>query len=235
MSALIQFHRRKSLQLVIVGLCVVAMTPPTGAEKPSVDPLFAGPTMADVSMQNNFGYWNGDCWHRDGWYQFGATGATVQEIPGQTPFVGTASVTIAAATFAEASVTTILLGEPIALPSGALLAPTSHTFDFGPLGSMTTMDQALLLPTEPPCMFRLYSWLRIIPMQGTGYFGDAKGALFAYDGEINLCTGEASWSMRGTVRLDCPSITAPIATAQACAECPFVGTTTVTIGPLASL
>ena len=122
-------------------------------------------------------------------------------------FAGSADVFLRKQQFVNVSVITFVLGPPRVGGDGTLHAATSHTFDFGDLGSFTTQDKAKLEPTDTPGVFRLISNLEIV--SGTGIFEGARGRLAGRGGEIVLpsdapeCAGgEANWEFHGAVCLD---------------------------------
>ena len=116
---------------------------------------------------------------------------------------GHADVVIDGTLHLDVAVTVILL-EVRALPSGVLLARTSHTFDFNdadpPLaGTFTTIDRMHLTPTDPPCVFRLDGGGLIDAEQGTGVFAGSTGRMGGIGNEINFCTGVTTFVFNGTV------------------------------------
>ena len=122
-------------------------------------------------------------------------------------FAGSADVSLGDQQFVDVSVITFVLGPPRVGDDGALHAATSHTFDFGDLGSFTTLDKAKLEPTDTPGVFRIISNLEIV--SGTGIFEGASGRFAGRGGEIVLpsdapeCAGgQANWEFHGAVCLD---------------------------------
>lgn len=97
------------------------------------------------------------------------------------------------------TVTTNLLGPPTATEDGTLLATTSHTFVFQDGSSLTTLDHAVLSPTDTPGLYNLNT--RAAVTGGTGTYEDACGQLSIH-GTINLISGEIQWSVTGRI-CDC--------------------------------
>lgn len=91
-------------------------------------------------------------------------------------FLGSGTITIGEEAFL-AAITTSLLGPPQVEPDGTLIVGTSHNFDFGSLGTFTTIDDAKLIPTDTPGVFRLKTDLVIQHEAGTGVFEGAGGTL----------------------------------------------------------
>ena len=98
-----------------------------------------------------------------------------------------------------ATVTTYLLGAPTASDDGTLHAVTSHTFTFADGSSFTTLDRAVLSPTETPGLYNLNTKATIT--NGTGNYANACGSLNIH-GTINLVTGQVVWRFTGKV-CDC--------------------------------
>lgn len=96
----------------------------------------------------------------------------------------------------NANVTTYLLGPPRATEDGTLHATTSHTFDFGNGSSFTTLDSAVLSPTETPGLYNLNT--RATITGGTGQYTDACGPLSIH-GTINLASGQVIWRFTGRI------------------------------------
>jgi hypothetical protein len=96
---------------------------------------------------------------------------------------------------------TFLLGPPMELPNGMLIAAKSHTFDFGDLdgdgitGTFTTIDFAILVPTDMPGVYELHAQLRLD--SGTGAFEDVRGHVRRTQGTIDMVAGHAQWAMTG--------------------------------------
>lgn len=111
-------------------------------------------------------------------------------------FVGPASFVFnGAATQATAS--TVLLQQRD-LPNGMVLAITSHTFDFGNGNTLVTLDHVRLFPTATPGLYEIDSQLNLV--DGTGIFENAAGHFVGGRGAtINLVTGQADWTLSGTV------------------------------------
>ncbi len=97
------------------------------------------------------------------------------------------------------TVTTNLLGPPTATEDGTLLATTSHTFVFQDGSSLTTLDHAVLSPTDTPGLYNLNT--RAAITGGTGTYENACGQLSIH-GTINLLSGEVLWSVTGRI-CDC--------------------------------
>jgi hypothetical protein len=121
------------------------------------------------------------------------TGHTFATQPGT--FQGTAYVTSERQT-TNAAVTTTLLGAPTPTADGTLLASTSHTFVFPDGSTFTTIDRAVLSPTDTPGLYRLNTDAAIDG--GTGAYANACGDLSIH-GTINLITGEVIWRFTGRV------------------------------------
>lgn len=117
---------------------------------------------------------------------------------GPAAFQGTASVKIDGQVL-NASVTTVLLGQPQQTEDGTLQAATSHTFAFSDGSSFTTLDSAILSPTDTPGVYRLNT--RAAISGGTGAYANACGS-FSIHGTINLITGVVDWRFTGRV-CDC--------------------------------
>ena len=96
----------------------------------------------------------------------------------------------------NATVTTYLLGPPNATEDGTLHATTSHAFDFGNGNSFTTLDRAVLSPTDTPGLYNLNTKATIAG--GTGTYADACGSLNIH-GTINLITGQVIWRFTGRI------------------------------------
>ena len=117
---------------------------------------------------------------------------------GPTTFQGIASLNINS-TNIVVTVTTNLLGPPTATEDGTLLATTSHTFVFQDGSSLTTLDHAVLSPTNTPGLYNLNT--RAAITGGTGSYESACGQLSIH-GTINLISGEVQWSVTGRI-CDC--------------------------------
>jgi hypothetical protein len=117
---------------------------------------------------------------------------------GPTTFQGTASLNINN-TNIIVTVTTNLLGPPTATEDGTLLATTSHTFVFQDGSSLTTLDHAVLSPTETPGLYNLNT--RAAITAGAGIYENACGQLSIH-GTINLINGEVQWDVTGRI-CDC--------------------------------
>lgn len=98
-----------------------------------------------------------------------------------------------------ATVTTYLLGAPTASEDGTLRANTSHTFTFANGSSFTTLDRAILSPTDLPGLYNLNTKATIT--DGTGSYASACGSLNIH-GTINLITGDVVWRFTGRI-CDC--------------------------------
>jgi hypothetical protein len=114
---------------------------------------------------------------------------------GRTTFQGTASIDNGGQTV-SASVTTNLLGPPTATEDGTLHATTSHTFVFSDESSFTTIDRAVLSPTDKPGLYRLNTNATI--SAGIGRYENAYRGLSIH-GTINLITGEVVWRFTGRI------------------------------------
>lgn len=113
------------------------------------------------------------------------------------------------------AVSTATLIEQTQGGDGAIRATTSHVFEFndgsgtidGQCGAgencFTTLDRAVLTPTETPGLFRLNSHLAIV--SGSGAYQDACGKLVAH-GFINFAAAvpTVEWKLNGRV-CDCGS------------------------------
>ena len=124
------------------------------------------------------------------------TGSTMAVAEGV--FQGAAAVNSSGQT-QNASVTTYLLGPPNATEDGTLHATTSHTFDLGNGDSFTTLDRAVLSPTDTPGFYNLNTKATITG--GTGTYANACGSLNVH-GTINLITGQVTWRFTGRI-CDC--------------------------------
>ena len=120
----------------------------------------------------------------------GNTAAVAQGV-----FQGTAAVDSNGQT-QNVSVTTYLLGPPTVIEDGTLHATTSHTFGFADGSSFTTLDRAVLSPTDTPGVYRLNTKATI--SGGTGIYANACGSLNIH-GTINLFSGEVDWRFTGRV------------------------------------
>jgi hypothetical protein len=114
---------------------------------------------------------------------------------GPATFQGTARMGIGGRQ-ADAAVTTNLLGPPTASEDGTLHAATSHTFVFNDGRTFTTIDRAVLSPTDIPGIYRLNTIAAI--SAGSGDYAAACGQLSIH-GTINLITGEVIWRFTGRV------------------------------------
>ena len=121
------------------------------------------------------------------------TGHTFATGPGV--FQGSAVVAANGQTI-NAAVTTVLLGPPTATPDGTLLAVTSHNFVFPDGSTFTTIDRAVLSPTDTPGLYRLNTDAAIDG--GTGTYAKACGSLSVH-GSINLISGEVIWRFSGRI------------------------------------
>jgi hypothetical protein len=117
---------------------------------------------------------------------------------GPATFQGIASLDLDN-TSVNVSVTTNLLGPPTATEDGTLLAKTSHTFVFQDGSTLTTLDHAVLSPTDTPGLYNLNT--RAAITGGTGTYEDACGQLSLH-GTVNFLSGEIEWSVTGRV-CDC--------------------------------
>jgi len=117
---------------------------------------------------------------------------------GPATFQGIASLNLDN-TSVNVSVTTNLLGPPTATEDGTLLAKTSHTFVFQDGSTLTTLDHAVLSPTDTPGLYNLNT--RAAITGGTGTYEDACGQLSLH-GTVNFLSGEIEWSVTGRV-CDC--------------------------------
>ena len=98
-----------------------------------------------------------------------------------------------------ATVTTYLLGAPTETEDGTLRATTSHTFVFADGSSFTTLDRAVLSPTDTPGLYNLNT--RATITGGTGNYANACGSLSIH-GTINLISGQVIWRFTGRI-CDC--------------------------------
>jgi hypothetical protein len=106
------------------------------------------------------------------------------------PFVGTADVTIGNVTYSDVpSVTNVLAPLSPAGNSGVLFTTTSHTISL-PTGTITTTDDARLIPTQEPEVYRLVTHLVIT--------SGATGELHL-QATLNLTTLTADGTFVGTV------------------------------------
>jgi hypothetical protein len=112
---------------------------------------------------------------------------------GPRVFQGTASVAGDGQTV-NVAVTTTLLGQPTATEDGTLLAATSHTFVFPDGSTFTTIDRAVLSPTDTPGLYRINTDASID--RGTGDYANACGKLSIH-GTIDLFGGEVVWRYTG--------------------------------------
>ncbi|MEO8041621.1 MAG: hypothetical protein ABI646_03325 [Acidobacteriota bacterium] len=128
---------------------------------------------------------------KDGCNRVSGTGNTFAT--GPTTFQGTALLRIDGR-LETVSVTTNLLGPPKVGDDGTLLAHTSHTFVFDDGSSFTTLDNAVLSPTDTSGLYNLNTRAAII--QGTGSFENAFGILSIH-GTINFISGEVIWRFKG--------------------------------------
>ena len=110
-------------------------------------------------------------------------------------FQGTATISGNGQTV-TAAVTTVLLGPPTATADGTLLAATSHTFVFPDGSTFTTIDRAVLSPTDTAGLYRLNTDAAIDG--GTGAYANACGSLSVH-GTINLISGEVIWRFTGRI------------------------------------
>jgi hypothetical protein len=98
-----------------------------------------------------------------------------------------------------ATVTTYLLGAPTETEDGTLRATTSHTFVFADGSSFTTLDRAVLSPTDTPGLYNLNTKATV--SSGLGNYANACGSL-AIHGTINLVSGQVIWRFNGRI-CDC--------------------------------
>lgn len=99
----------------------------------------------------------------------------------------------------NASVVTNLLGPPTPGDDGTLHASTSHTFVLEDGSSFTTLDNAVLSPTDTPGLYNLNTRAAIV--SGTGTHTDSCGRLSIH-GTIDLINGEVVWRFTGRI-CDC--------------------------------
>jgi hypothetical protein len=78
---------------------------------------------------------------------------------------------------------------------GATLATSSHVFTVG-TSTFTTLDRAILTPTNTPSVLRLNSHLDV--SGGTGDLANADGT-FAAHGFIDFSDGSVVWEIRGSL------------------------------------
>lgn len=108
------------------------------------------------------------------------------------PFVGTGDITIGKTTYNDVySVTNILAPLRPAGDSGVLFTTTSHTISL-PTGTITTLDDARLIPTQEPGVYRLVTHLVITD--------GATGELHL-QATVNLATLTADGTFVGTICL----------------------------------
>ena len=112
-------------------------------------------------------------------------------------FLGGADFIIEGEEAATLAMTYLLELRP--LPNGNILARTSHVFDFGGGNTVITYDHALLIPTETPGIYTLFSAMKVI--SGTGMFEGATGHLTVHGGTVNLITFSAKWDLTGVIAL----------------------------------
>ena len=106
------------------------------------------------------------------------------------PFVGIENITIGSTTYSDVpTVTTILAPLTPEGNSGVLTTTTSHAIAL-PSGTITTTDDAHLIPTRTPGVYKLASHLVIT--------GGATGEL-ELQGTLNLGTLSAQGTVVGTV------------------------------------
>ncbi len=106
------------------------------------------------------------------------------------PFVGIENITIANTIYSDVpTVTTILAPLTPEGSSGVLTTTTSHAIGL-PSGTITTTDDAHLIPTQTPGVYKLVSHLVIS--------GGATGEL-ELQGTLNLGTLSAQGTVVGTV------------------------------------
>ena len=106
------------------------------------------------------------------------------------PFVGVQNVTIGKTSYGDVpTVTTILAPLTPQGNSGVLKTTTSHAIEL-PSGTITTTDNAHLIPTQTPGVYKLVSHLVIT--------GGATGQL-QLQGTLNLGTLSAHGTIVGTV------------------------------------
>ncbi len=92
----------------------------------------------------------------------------------------------------------VLLGPPRVTEDGTLHATTSHTFVFAD-GTFTTLDSAVLSPTDTQGVYRLNT--RATISGGTENYANACGSLSIH-GTIDLVSREVVWRFTGRV-CDC--------------------------------
>jgi hypothetical protein len=99
-------------------------------------------------------------------------------------FVGTALISIDGQTPIPSAVsfkmTKVKVGD-----DGTLHPTDTMTFDFGPMGTLTVQDTAVLSPTEPPYIYAMNS--RLDNLVGTGMFAGAFGKLLGH-GQFSFAT-----------------------------------------------
>ncbi len=106
------------------------------------------------------------------------------------PFIGIQNVTIGKTSYGDVpTVTTVLAPLTPQGTSGVLTTTTSHAIAL-PSGTITTTDNAHLIPTQTPGVYKLVSHLVIT--------GGATGQL-QLQGTLNLGTLSAEGSVVGTV------------------------------------
>jgi hypothetical protein len=107
------------------------------------------------------------------------------------PFIGTADFTIGGVSYPGVpEVTGVLAPLVPAGSSGVLFTTTSHAFAIPGYGTVTTLDDARLIPTEEPGVYRLITHAVIV--------GGATGEL-RVQATVNLATLTASGTYVGTI------------------------------------
>ena len=121
------------------------------------------------------------------------SGVSLQINAGQ--FAGVGQQRIGQMDVSHTTLTTLLSLAPG--PGNTLVGQTTHTFDFGSLGSITTMDDLRLTPVNGAGLYQLST--RAVIVSGTGNFAGATGRM-SFNGFANLATGQVTWMGHGQIR-----------------------------------
>lgn len=110
-------------------------------------------------------------------------------------FMGAGTVRVGPTVVAESSLASIISLVPG--PGGSLVGQSTHTYTFGAMGTVTTLDDVRLTPINTAGLFDLLIRGKIVG--GTGAFTGATGHIFL-SGTANMAIGQVTWQMHGQYR-----------------------------------
>jgi hypothetical protein len=122
-------------------------------------------------------------------------GAGVASAINAFQFAGAGDLRIGPAQVSETSLTSLLSLAPG--PGHSLVGTSTHTLDFGALGTYITLDEVSIVPIVSSGLHKLSIRAEIVG--GTGSFAGATGQL-SFNGFANLATGQVTWMVHGHYR-----------------------------------